>query len=472
MGAAADEQRGVFFAACSNRRLIELDRAGRRVHELRLAGGNAVELVGPVHFNSSTQLLAVVMKGAAGVLLCDTRSTERGARLAPRARLTAGQLEPPSGVTILPGEQILACWLDGTMLSWRAPEKQVRQVSRQSDREVRRPLASPHGLGTRLATARKLSGSPEPRGKGAARGDAPRLSSVRGARAASMAVSRGGVGWFSARSEEKMVETKTVAPYTARQAPTRPRFAPAQAKEPPGEPRTEGLQELRRLLASSPSPPRWAETSVVEGDLAPPAGGESAAGAPSGAPLGKWARGSLVGAQVRSASDLQRVGPREERCDGSHAVPRCASEGAQRGRRLFCACGRCGAKPRLPPKPLFPPPTTVPAVPAESTLDLSGMSSSSAGGVGVRASNGLATQVLGLASLPTPCRGPRSGALERGVDRVQRPNSLKELVSSVVTLRKRLAGAPAHRDEAEALLAPLQRFESLLRSQMKDSLQM
>eukprot|EP00913_Durusdinium_trenchii_P017977 g16894.t1 len=91
------------------------------------------------------------------------------------------------------------------------------------------------------------------------------------------------------------------------------------------------------------------------------------------------------------------------------------------------------------------------------------MSSSSAGGVGVRASNGLATQVLGLASLPTPCRGPRSGALERGVDRVQRPNSLKELVSSVVTLRKRLAGAPAHRDEAEALLAPLQRFESLLR---------
>ena len=30
-------------------------------------------------------------------------------------------------------------------------------------------------------------------------------------------------------------------------------------------------------------------------------------------------------------------------------------------------------------------------------------------------------QVLGLASLPTPCRGPRSGALERGVDRVQRP---------------------------------------------------
>lgn len=67
--------------------------------------------MGPVHFNSSTQLLAVVMKGAAGVLLCDTRSTERGARLAPRARLTAGQLEPPSGVTILPGEQILACGL-------------------------------------------------------------------------------------------------------------------------------------------------------------------------------------------------------------------------------------------------------------------------------------------------------------------------------------------------------------------------
>ena len=41
---------------------------------------------------------------------------------------------------------------------------------------------------------------------------------------------------------------------------------------------------------------------MVEGDLAPPAGGESAAGAPSGAPLGKWARGSLVGA-VRTCED-------------------------------------------------------------------------------------------------------------------------------------------------------------------------
>ena len=49
----------------------------------------------------------------------------------------------------------------------------------------------------------------------------------------------------------------------------------------------EGLKELRRLLASSPSPPKWAEPSLLD---------ESSHSTKS---LGKWGRGSLVGAGLR-----------------------------------------------------------------------------------------------------------------------------------------------------------------------------
>ena len=57
-----------------------------------------VEIAGPLHLSSDGRFLAVVLKGAAGVLLCDAG----GASLQPLARLAAGQAEPPSGVTILP----------------------------------------------------------------------------------------------------------------------------------------------------------------------------------------------------------------------------------------------------------------------------------------------------------------------------------------------------------------------------------
>ena len=53
VGAAADEQRGVFFAACSNRRLIELDRAGRRV----CLGRNMSEPVPPASETRLDKLL-------------------------------------------------------------------------------------------------------------------------------------------------------------------------------------------------------------------------------------------------------------------------------------------------------------------------------------------------------------------------------------------------------------------------------
>ncbi len=76
-----------------------------------------MEIAGPLHLSSDGRFLAVVMKGAAGVLLCDAG----GASLQPLARLAAGQAEPPSGVTILPGHRIIAC-------SW-ANKKSMEKVN-------------------------------------------------------------------------------------------------------------------------------------------------------------------------------------------------------------------------------------------------------------------------------------------------------------------------------------------------------
>ena len=221
-------------------------------------------------------------------------------------------------------------------------------------------------------------------------------------------------------------------------------------------PAPDGLQELKRLLASSPSPPRWAETSIVEETACPGRGPRTSE------PLGKWARGSLVGAQVRSASDLHR-GPRD--LLDEEPPPRCASEGAQiprRGhlkRRLFCRCGRCGLKLPLPPKPLFPPPG------ADSLLEISAISSSSSA-VLMTSDRG---EERPLFSLPTPCRSTRQDKSQRQKPKVD----IQELVDSVVTLKTRLTSIQAlPPSEAQDLLAPLQKFEALLRSQMKDSHEM
>jgi len=79
---------------------------------------------------------------------------------------------------------------------------------------------------------------------------------------------------------------------------------------------------LARLLASSPKPPRWAsgQAQVSEKD-------DDIAGSRPGDPLGRWARGSKVGAQVRSASELRSPLVAKDELLSSHASS-CAS----------CAC--------------------------------------------------------------------------------------------------------------------------------------
>lgn len=495
VGACADAQRGIFFAACSNRRLLQLDPAGRRVQEVRVAGGNSVEIVGPLHLSSDGRYLAVVLKGAAGVLLCDVA----GPCLQPLARLAAGQAEPCTGVTILPGHRILACWSDGTLLSWQAPEKQVERRRSQDGEESARRYTSPAvGTGTRpritgkgvVATAavgavsvgagsgvtRPYSGSP-PRGrrsgKGISRGQIAPGPGPQGTRDMPYSARRQPLKTARSDAEKNQIrevikaqlpENKTRILLNAGHGINGTRGTHAQASRGLGStPAPDGLQELKRLLASSPSPPRWAETSVVEETACPGRGHRTSE------PLGKWARGSLVGAQVRSASDLHRVGPRD--LLDEEPPPRCASEGAQiprRGhlkRRLFCRCGRCGLKLPLPPKPLFPPPG------ADSLLEISAISSSSSA-VPMTSDRG---EDRPLFSLPTPCRSTRQERQDKSQrSQRQKPKvDIQELVDSVVTLKTRLTSIQAlPPGEAEDLLAPLQKFEALLRSQMKDSHEM
>jgi len=257
----------------------------------------------------------------------------------------------------------------------------------------------------------------------------------------------------------------------------------------------EGLRELRRLLASSPSPPRWAEaeasaeasiekSSLLCGDSEKEEPGPKEPKPKPPNPqvtqpteLGKWARGSLVGAQVRSASDLHRVGPRDEL--EQEVQVRCASEGAQ-GRCRGVLKRRLFIQP-LPPKPVFPPPDQGDQGPVsdQHPLEVSAISSAHCAGIERRRSTescvesvdsrkgprALPAPALPIFLLPTPCRG-RQDQLP-----LKSPSSeLEDLVDTVVTLKTRLSAIQPDRlptQEANLLLEPLQRFELMLRSQMK-----
>eukprot|EP00931_Biecheleriopsis_adriatica_P061334 TRINITY_DN36882_c0_g1_i1.p1 TRINITY_DN36882_c0_g1~~TRINITY_DN36882_c0_g1_i1.p1 ORF type:complete len:1198 (+),score=218.59 TRINITY_DN36882_c0_g1_i1:81-3674(+) len=465
VGICAHYGRSVFFAACNDRRLMQLDQGGRLQQEMRLAGTSAAELAGPLRLSADGRILAVGLGGAAGVLLVDV---EIG--LQPLARLAAGQAEPPSGIALLPGivTSAVACWQDGTILSWEAPSEQVEAsaVRRTSiPAQTVHPRARHEAAPSQSEGSQRRAGSPRlerdtvtasgnVRGRlitAAARG--PQRSSPKRGRQgpgpAATAVTGHPVSpssSFVPPSRAGNASSSFVPP--ARHGsppPSSSRSGPAAGRSPvvarvvsesvaEGELSTEDRRQtidiqraikaqigpelevsdkqeeatedkfqspkqeessrtecrnpeqyVERLMALSPSPPRWAEPITA-----------SAAGSArvldtrqlDSTGLGKWARGSVVGAQIRSASDLHRFGQREPVISGVESSQvRAASEGAQatRGwketgpiqRRLFHSPA-ANVKP-LPPKPAFPPPQGAEETEKEreDTMDLTAISCSS-----------------------------------------------------------------------------------------------
>mmetsp|Transcript_50134 Transcript_50134/g.119334 ORF Transcript_50134/g.119334 Transcript_50134/m.119334 type:complete len:365 (+) Transcript_50134:94-1188(+) len=153
-----------------------------------------------------------------------------------------------------------------------------------------------------------------------------------------------------------------------------------------------GLGLLERLLASSPRPPKWARSmrTSFEGDLVASSPRktdttEQATGAQDlgegdgtdGLTLGKWARNSKVGAQVRSASDLRAIseepsnaqktsmlslstsisaGQLDRGVGGMMWKPPPADDSDTSRCTEYAATAGRSLQP-LPPKPSFPPPS-------------------------------------------------------------------------------------------------------------------
>jgi WD40 repeat protein len=245
VGLCVHPSRPVFFAACGDRRLLEIDSVSRTQQSIRV-GGPEVELVAPLRSCADGKLLAIAFSGTGayaaiepGVLLVDAES---GLKLL--ARFT-GHAEVASGFAFLGNEHLLACWADGAMLGWDAVDPQT--VSSHDGQRLQCPAQSPpahRGTVTPLRTRSPIRG---------------RALYNRGCES-----------------------------------------APADRRKYP-----EGL--LEQLMATSPKPPKWAaksrEPSLCE-DCEETSSTDM--GNPKPYVLGKWARGSKVGAQVRSAADLCR----------------------------------------------------------------------------------------------------------------------------------------------------------------------
>jgi len=461
VGVCAHPARMLFFTACSDRRVLKLDQTGRPLEEVRF-GGTALhmELTGPMQLSHSGKLLAVAIAGTGGIMVLNV---EIG--LQPIARMTAGQAEPSTGLALLPGEDLLSFWQDGTVLQWKVPSEEVpsaalREGLQQSQLSptraqvgTRRRIASPRataascrngtgargsnmGLGMyRNSPSRGRQGGPVP--TSAPRGFMQRSPSRPLPTSPLRYSRRSGPLVVSSGSAPVVSETKVQEIHETLQADSSLR-RPPQKEEIPNFVRAvkasldrldqEEVAErvaaatedcpinIEQLMASSPSPPRWAEAPEYgEGppkpDMKQPEEGRDCT------LMGKWARGSLVGAQVRSASDLHRVAPR---CSAYDMQVRSASEGAQarssqeppetvRQLQFSPPVHEKPLRRKLPPKPTFPPPTA-----ALDTCDDATMTSVSSVSTALPAVESTSSSIIptlshvvherGCLSLPTPSR--------------------------------------------------------------------
>lgn len=270
IGLCVHPERAMLFAACADKRVLQLDCVGRCRQAVRVTGAD-VELIAPMRLSEHGRILAVGVGGSlqtadAGILLLDT-----WAGLRPLARLV-GHAEPASGIAFLGGSSVLACWSDGAMLGWDKVDQQQPppEGHRLDDRERVTPLRvrSPQREGLALSPSRSPIRSFNPQ-----HNRPPKMG----------------------QSENDKLESTPVAAHSASGCP-------------------DGL--LERLLASSPRPPRWAggknkdglgfDSEDEEEDVEQPSFNVDV-NVRTSTPLGKWARGSRVGAQVRSTSDLLAI---------------------------------------------------------------------------------------------------------------------------------------------------------------------
>jgi len=280
IGLCVHPTRPVFYAACGDRRLVELDSSGRWQQAIRI-GGPEVELLAPMRLCNEGKLLAIGVSGTGayasiepGLLLVDVVGGMK-----PLVRLT-GHAELASGFAFLGSDHILGCWPDGAMLGWDVGNQETvppllecprrRAESLDCRRADGSPLLSP-ALNPSMSPAMQQRGGTPLRNR----------SPVRGQRV------------FHNRGCES--------------APPAPRHP-------------HGL--LEQLMASSPKPPKWAKSKSREPSLCDD--GEDASmsgdtGQPKPYLLGKWARGSRVGAAVQSAADICPMDPNMSTSSLGHA---------------------------------------------------------------------------------------------------------------------------------------------------------
>lgn len=441
----AHPSKAALFAACADRRVLQIDATGRTVHQVKV-GGTDTEFVAPLRLSEDGRLLIVgiasvggvgngtasssapvsSMPSGTGVLLLDASA------LRPLARL-AGRVEPIlSGLTCVHGDRVLACWPDGCMLMWGPFSADDLSTIDRRHREEQR-ACSP----SKFASASAPCAPFTPQRKA-----------------------------LCATAHQ---QGSTSTPQRGPPSPQRPR-AKARGGGPESSRCPDGL--LERLLASSPKPPRWAI-----GGMQNLAGSDESvlskrmSGRQPGVIIGKWARGSKVGEQVKSASDLHAEkddasvsvslstssansviiraedplggsssSARFDRCS-SHV--RAASDGpraARAGRAqdrdrsgLFSSatsperCGydaASGVQRLLPPKPCFPPPEGVDAKPvhdraAESSAPAPPVSPSTTKSTqmpaaGVEVATAPVSSVLSIA---TPCRTSPRASSSRNIER-------------------------------------------------------
>jgi len=303
IGLCPHPDRNIFFAACGDRRLLQLDSTGRCQHALRIGGPDA-ELCAPLRLCQDSKLLAlgVAMSGLSsnaivnnrhawnpGVLLFDVASGP------PKSlALLSGHAEPAAGLAFLGGHpgastHILTCWGDGAMLGYCCRTHRW-DTPLQEDAP---PCANRHDIPREHPLQRLTNAEP---------------SFVKPATEAqdSSAGVNGGMKWDP-------VSEWSPQPVSQKYRDIGVHTAPAKVRCP-------DALLLERLFSASP-PPKWAETSMHDTNGAE----ETGSNEPS-MNLGRWGRDSQVGAQVRSAADLYSMGTFDGATYGAAPASRVASK--------------------------------------------------------------------------------------------------------------------------------------------------